>query len=57
MGMLLGQLYQMCAYLVQVILQCFYKNMHLPIVSDGSQREIESDCNFMDDDPAIGNGN
>ena len=22
----------MCSYLVQAILQCFYKNMHLPIV-------------------------
>ena len=27
-----GQLYEMCSYLVQAILQCFYKNMHLPIV-------------------------
>ena len=22
----------MCSYLVQAVLQCFYKNMHLPIV-------------------------
>ena len=35
MGMLLGfdsYIYQMCSYLVQAVLQCFYKNMHLPIV-------------------------
>ena len=35
MGMLLGfdsYTIIMCSYLVQAILQCFYKNMHLPIV-------------------------